>query len=162
MKTNSPNKGNPCRKENIILGKLKTKTINIIARTNKYLKRSTQKISPKNLIIGFMIMASRHRNTYSDWATEIGILENKTISKQSLCERMNGDTENFVKAVVEKQLTDKIHLKETKNIRKELTQFNNVMIDDSTMIHLPDELSEYYPGNVSRGKKKSQAKIHAM
>jgi hypothetical protein len=158
MKTNSLSKDNSSRKENIILGKLKTKTINNIARVNKYLKRNTCKISPKNIIIGFMIMVSRHRNTYSDWATEIGFLENCTITKQSLFERMNDETENFVKAVVERQLAEKVQQREIKKMERELRFFNNVMIDDSTMIHL----SEYYPGNVSRGKKKSQAKIHAM
>jgi len=162
MKTNSSSKGNPSHKENIILGKLKTKAINKLARANKYLKRNTGKISPKNLIIGFMIMVSRHRNTYCDWATEIGILENTTISKQSLYERMNLDTENFIKAVVEKQLCEKVQPLGNAKIKGTTKLFKNVMIDDSTMIHLPDELAEYYPGNVSRGKKKSQAKIHAL
>lgn len=36
------------------------------------------------------------------------------------------------------------------------------MIEDSTTIHLPDSLAEVFPGNVSRGKKKSLAKIHAL
>lgn len=162
MKTNSLNRVNPFGKGNIILEKLTTKTINKIARVNKYIKRNTCKISPKNLIIGFMIMVSRHRNTYTDWVTEIGILENTTITKQSLCERMQPETENFIKAVVEKQLSEKMQPVETKKIKGALKHFKNVMIDDSTTIHLPDELAEYYPGNVSRGKKKSQAKIHAM
>jgi hypothetical protein len=43
-----------------------------------------------------------------------------------------------------------------------LKYFNNVMIDDSTTLHLPDELAKEFPGNVSRGIKKAQAKIHAM
>ena len=162
MKTNSFNRVKPCNKGNIILEKLTTKTINKIARVNKYLKRNTGKISPKNLIIGFMIMVSRHRNTYSDWVTEIGILENTTITKQSLCERMQPETENFIKAVVEKQLSEKVQVQEIKKVKGALKHFKNVMIDDSTTIHLPDELAEYYPGNVSRGEKKSIAKIHAM
>lgn len=162
MKTNSFNRVKPNCKGNIILEKLATKSINKIARVNKYLKRNRGKISPKNLIIGFMIMVSRHRNTYTDWVTEIGVLENTTITKQSLCERMQPETENFLKAVLEKQLSTKAQPVEMKNIRGVLKHFKNVMIDDSTTIHLPDELAEYYPGNVSRGRQKSQAKIHAM
>ena len=162
MKTNSLNRVKPYNKGNIILDKLTTKTINKIARVHKYLKRNTGKISPRNLIIGFMIMVSRHRNTYTDWVTEIGILENTTITKQSLCERMQPETESFIKAVVEKQLSEKIQFFEKKKIHGILRHFNKVMIDDSTTLHLPDELAEYYPGNVSRGVKKSQAKIHAM
>lgn len=37
-----------------------------------------------------------------------------------------------------------------------------MLIDDSTTLHLPDELAEIFPGNVSRGEKKALAKIHAL
>ena len=45
-------------------------------------------------------MVSKQRNTYSDWATEIGLLEGKTFSKQALNERMRPETEQFVKGSV--------------------------------------------------------------
>ena len=102
MKTNSSSRNKSQNKESIISRTLATKTINKIAQTCKFIKRSRGKISPKNLIIGFMIMVSKQRNTYSDWATEIGLLENKTISKQSLNERMQSPTESFIKAVDER------------------------------------------------------------
>lgn len=97
MKTNSLNRNKSYDKENVILSKLKTKTINKIARFSGFIQRSTGKISPKNLLIGFMIMISKQRNTYCDWATEIGLLEKKTISKQALNERMKPETKQFVK-----------------------------------------------------------------
>lgn len=162
MKTNSFSRKFSGNKENIILGTLSTKIINKIARSCEYIKRSSGKILPKDLILGFMIMASKRRNTYSDWATEIGLLENKTITKQSLHERMNAQTECFIRKVLEQQLSEKMqHVQKTK-IKGVLKKFNNVMIDDSTTLHLPDELATEFPGNVSRGEKKSQAKIHAM
>lgn len=109
-----------------------------------------------------MIMVSKQRNTYSDWVTEIGLLENETITKQSLYERMNPQTECFIRKLVEQQLCEKLQSSQTKKIKGVLKIFNNVMIDDSTTLHLPDELATAFPGNVSRGEKKSQAKIHAM
>lgn len=107
-------------------------------------------------------MVSKQRNTYSDLAVEIGLLENKTITKQSINGRMNCQTESFIKKVVEQQLSEKIKQVSTKKMKGVLKHFNNVMIDDSTILHLPDELATTFPGNVSKGKKKSQAKIHAM
>lgn len=109
-----------------------------------------------------MLMASKQRNTYSDWATEIGLLENKTITKQSLCERMNPQTECFIRKVVEQQLLKKMQPCPTKNTKGILKHFNNILIDDSTTLPLPDELVKEFPGNVVAGKRRSQAKIHAM
>lgn len=162
MKTNSFSRNKSQSKESIISTTLATKTINRIARSCEYIKRKGGKISPRNLIIGFMTMVSKHRNTYSDWATEIGLLENKTISKQSLNERMQSPTESFIKAVVEKAMSEKMEQMQTKKIKGVLKHFKQVKIDDSTTLHLPDELAEAFPGNVSRGEKKAQAKIHAM
>jgi hypothetical protein len=162
MKTNSSNRKNILLKESIILGKLKTKTINKLAKLSGFIKRQGGKISPTSLIIGFLKMVSKQRNTYADWATEIGLLEMQTITKQSMNERMNEQTEVFIKQVVKQQLSDKLKSVKQKNITGLLKNFNNIFIDDSTTLHLPDELCDVYPGNVSRGKKKSLAKIHAL
>lgn len=162
MKTNSFSRKSFLYKESILLGKLTTKTINKIARGCKYIKRNSGKISPRNLILGFMIIISKQRNTYQDWATEIGLLENKTITKQSLHERMNSQTEYLIKKVMEQQLGEKIQYLQTQKTKGVLKNFKNVMIDDSTILLLPDELAIEFPGNVSKGEQKSQVKIHAM
>ena len=153
---------NPSAKQSIILAKLTTKSINRVARMCGYLKRQGGKISPKNLVLGFMIMVSNQRNTYLDWATEIGLLENKTIAKQSLYERMSPETECFINTILEEQLSEKIKPVQTKKIKGVLKNFKDVFIDDSTTLHLPDALAKIFPGNVSGGKKKALAKIHAL
>ncbi len=162
MKTNSFSGKVSENKGNIILTNLSTKSINKLARSCEYIKRRKGKISPKSLILGFMLMVSKQRNTYSDWVAEIGLLENTTITKQSLNERMVLETEYFIKSVVEQQLSKKMQPVLSKKIKGVLSHFNTVKIEDSTTLHLPDELKEAFPGNVSRGKEKAQAKIHAL
>ena len=162
MKTNSFSRKESHYKENIISSQLTTKHINKIARLCGYIQRSTGKISPKSLILGFMQMASKQRNTYTDWATEIGLLEGRTFSKQALNERMRPQTELFVKSVVEKIISKQIPQVQTRKNKGTLKHFKSVKIDDSTIISLPDALAEEYPGNVSCGVKKAQAKIHAL
>ena len=162
MKTNNFSADrNRQSKRNVIFADLPTKTMNRIARQCGFLKRMSGKISPGNLVIGFMLMASRGRNTYSDWAMEIGLLEKKTVTKQSVCERMNPQTECFIKQMVEHQLLKKISCS-TKKVNGILKHFGNVLIDDSTALSLPDELVKEFPGNVVAGKRRSQAKIHAL
>lgn len=149
-------------KENIISSKLMSKSINKIARACGYVKRSSGKIAPKDLILGFMIMVSKQRNTYSDWAAEIGLLEGVTLTRQALNERMRPQTELFVKRVVERIISKQTPPLQTPKIKGALKHFKNVKIDDSTTIGLPDALAKEFPGNVSRGVKKALAKIHAM
>jgi hypothetical protein len=109
-----------------------------------------------------MIMVSKKRNTYSDWAVEVGLLGSTTITKQSMEERMTPKTESFLKTVVEKMVSQKMQTLKLQKMKGVLKHFKHVQIDDSTTLHLSDELKDVFPGNVSRGEKKAQAKIHAM
>ena len=162
MKTNSLNGIKSCRKSNLILRNLNTTIINVAARATGFLIRKGGKISPKNLIIGFMIMASKHRNTYSCWAYEIGILANKTITKQAVEDRMNHKTEKFLLRALEDHLKSKMIASISTKTKGLLKHFKNVKIDDSTVLGLPEMLVKQFPGSVSRGVRKAQAKIHAM
>jgi Transposase DDE domain len=162
MKSNSVSRNNSHHKEKIILGTLKTKTINKIAHMCGFIKRKGGKISPSSLIIGFLHMVSKKRNTYSDWAIQIGLLEGKTITKQSMHERMNESTENVIKKVVEQQLSEKLKPIKSKKLKGLLSKFRNVYVDDSTTLHLPDALVESFPGNISKGERRALAKIHAL
>jgi len=162
MKTNSSNGKNSQCKVNIILGQLTNRTLNKIARTKGYIQRKSFSICPKSFIVGFMLMVSKQRNTYTDWATEIGLLEGRSFSKQALNERMRPQTEKFVKQVVEETISKQVCLKPIQKSNGMLRHFGNVMIDDSTTLSLPDVLAGTFPGNVSKGVQKAQAKIHAM
>lgn len=162
MKANSSSRKESYSKENAISSNLTTKSINKIAVKCGYIQRSTSRISPKSLIIGFMKMVSKKRNTYADWATEIGLLEGRTFSKQALNERMQPQTEALIKEVVEKVISKKLCHPPKDKIKGVLRHFKSVKIDDSTTISLPDELADVYPGNISGGVQKSLAKIHAM
>jgi hypothetical protein len=75
---------------------------------------------------------------------------------------MTVETENFVKSYVKETIELKMHQNVPNKSKGVLGHFKNVMIDDSTTIHLPDTLVNDYPGNVSMGEKKAVAKIHAM
>jgi hypothetical protein len=162
MKTNSFNGKISHHKGKTIFRQLTTRNINKIARSTGYIQRKSFAISPKNFIIGFMLMVSKQRNTYSDWSTEIGLIEDRTISKQALHERMIPETVMFVKNVVKELISRQVSMKPGHKLKGALSHFGSIMIDDSTTISLPDALAGEFPGNVTNGVKKAQAKIHAM
>jgi len=158
MKTKSPKWNKFQNKENIFLDKFQTKVINKIAEITKYKKRKTGKIKAKDLIIGFMIMVSKKQNTYESWSQEVSLLSKSIISKQAIEERMQPETTDMIKMVLEKELEKNI-----KSYSENYTfKFNSIKLEDSTTLNLPKELSTIFPGNVSKGKNKSQCKIDAL
>lgn len=163
MKTNSFSRKNSQDKENIIWENLPSKTINKIARKCGYLQRRGGKISAQSLIIGFFLMISRQRNTYTSWASTVGLLEKKIISKQALNARMNMSTEQLIKEILEEKIKKKMYRVKTNKRSGLFKKFRNILIDDSTILLLPEVFIEQYPGCISRsGKKQAMAKIHAQ
>jgi IS4 transposase len=124
-----------------------------------YKKRSSGKISARNLVLGFMIMVSKKKNTYESWSQEISLLSGSIVSRQAVEERMRPETTTLLKLTLKEML--KVRLK-TKSLQQASKKFKHIKLEDSTVINLPEELSLTFPGNVSNGKKKSQAKIHAL
>ena len=162
MKTNSLKGKNSHSKGNVFFEKLTTKTINKIAKLSGYFKKKGGKIDARSLIIGFMMMISKKMNTYEAWASEVSVLTGESLTRQAIEERMNPATSHMLKMVLEEKLSGSIKQIKPKENRKVLSKFRSIKIEDSTTLHLPDEMSKKFPGNVSRGKKKSQAKIHAL
>jgi hypothetical protein len=162
MKTNSLNGIKSCCKNNIILKHLDIEMINRCAVNSGFLKRVSEKITPVNLILGFMIMASKHRNSYAALGCEIGFLANKTISKQAVEDRMTPETEEFSRTTLEEHLCGKLGSNITRKTRGVMNLFTNVKVDDTTVLPLADTFVNQFPGSVSRGIRKAQAKIHAL
>lgn len=159
MKTNN-SLGNKSRnKENIIFGKRDKQLINKIAKLTGFIGRKDGKIKPYSLIIGFMIMTSKRLKSFESWASEIAVINGISLSKQAVEERMNDKTTNMLKLIFEEKIASVLKPSDSYGTAG---KFNAVLIDDSTTVNLPAELATYFPGNVSRGEEKSQAKIHAL
>lgn len=162
MKTNSLNRKKSHNKSNIISEYLTIKGINKISKLSGYKKRNSGKINARNLIIGFMMMISKKMNSYESWASEVSVLTGKSLTRQAIENRMNQETSSMIKILLTEKLTDSINQTKQKENEKILSKFSRIMLEDSTTLNLPDNLSKEFKGNVCRGKKKSQAKIHAL
>ena len=162
MKTNSFSRKKSHHKGKTFFGKEDKKSINKLARFTGFIERSKGKISAYNLILGFMHMVSKGLKTYESLASEIAVLSGKSLSKQAVEERMNPKTENMLRLFFEEKLSSILQDSTVGKTTRLKGKFKSIKIDDSTIINLPAELSGFFPGNVSRGEKKSQVKIHAL
>jgi len=161
MKTNNSKRNKfPCQITDFFSSR-DSKLINKIARRCGFQKRKFRKIKPLFLIIGFLRMSVKNLSSYEDLAGEISILSGQTVSRQAIQDRMTANTTTMAKLFLEekmKELADASVLFKVKTIGK----FPCIKTEDSTMIALEDNFHEVFPGNTSRGLKKSQAKFHTM
>lgn len=133
-----------------------------LIKESGYQKRNRGKIKALSLVLGFNLMISKNTNTYEAWAIEISKLSNQIVSRQAVEERMNEETVALTKNLLNKILVEKVKDGVKKKDILLSSKFKNIYIEDSTVLNLPEELSNEFPGNVSLGKKKSQAKVHAL
>lgn len=104
----------------------------------------------------------KNLKSYEDWSSEIGIMSGKSLSKQAVEDRMNAATSKMIRLVFEDKLNSILSSSGNNKVAQIRGKFNEIKIDDSTVLSLPEELKTFFPGNVSLGRKKAQIKIHAL
>ena len=100
------------------------------------------------------------KNSFPLWAEEAGFMSHTTLSKQGVWKRINSCFAGFVLLVLN-EVFEK-HIKQTsKKIKTDgvLKNYGQILIQDSTILMLPDCLNKIFPGNYSKGKIKSLLKI---
>lgn len=133
------------------------------AKASGFKKRKEKKITGKVMLIAFIYMAMKGKNTVQQWAEQIGLITGETVSRQGLWKRITEVFVDFLVRILMEAIDEKIErsskqLKRTKLLKK----YKRVLLQDSTVIALPSWLSIFYPGNVTNGKKKSQLKIQVV
>ena len=143
MKANSKNqvKG----QISFIEQKLNKIGIEKLSKDCEFAKRKAKKISAKDFLLGFFLMAkSRENQSYRNWAIKIGWVTKDGVSKQALWKKMRQTQIIFLKKVLSSVI------KQTLNNNTDypkLKIFKNIIVEDSTAIELNDKLHKDYPGN---------------
>ena len=144
---------------NTRIGTLTKKKITLLAKGCGFEKRKGSKVKAVTLILSFISMLSQDKNSYWDWSVHISQLIGKSISKQALFKRMNINWLETVKCILKETIKTPINRHVKTSLYK---NYNNVYLQDSTTLSLPEALKTKYKGNFSNGKSKSLAKINVV
>ena len=155
MKTNSKKLKED---KSIIEEKLKRISLSKLSKESGFCKRKPKKIEPKKLLLAFLLtIVGSKKNTYSSWASKLGLLINDTVSKQAICKRITESLVKFLQSVLKAIMEESLNVKIQEKSCEQLKQFKRILLEDSTTIKLNDKMSKEYPGN-----KNQMAKEHAI
>lgn len=149
---------------NPVFKKLYSLELDKIATTTGFSQRQ-RKVSPKDFLVTFFVITLQGSYSLSNWAIQLGIAIGKTVSKQGVWKRLSFKHAQFLEAVLKKAICSDIEDFASSSMISKISLFKNfkrVLIQDSTLVHLPDYLSEVFKGNTSKGKRKALAKIQAV
>jgi hypothetical protein len=136
---------------------------NLLAKQSGFEQRKPKKASAKLLFITALCSFARGSSTFQSWAEEIAFQTGKKVSKQGIWKRVNVMFSDFVYKILNEVLKEQMyqaHLQTTK--KSMLKKYKRVLVQDSTIIHLPQWLNICYPGNYSRGEIKSLVRIQII
>ncbi len=146
MRANSENKTD--RGKSYIEQKLNRIRLEKLSKESEFSKRKAKKITAKNFLLGFILMAnSRENHSYQNWAIKIGWVIKDKVSKQAIWKKMRQPQITFLKKALITIMSDTVNTKVCSPKSEKLKMFKNVIVEDSTCIQLDDKLNEAYPGN---------------
>jgi hypothetical protein len=161
MRTNSKKTSRP---QSIIEEWFKKIPLKKLSKQSGFCKRKPRKIQAKKFIVALLLsLWSSKQNTYSSWASKLGQLIGDTVSKQAVAKRITEEfvifLESVLKALIKKSISgDKIE-KFSGNLKK----FKRILIEDSTTIHLKDDMNKEYPGSRNQmGREYATLKIQVV
>ncbi|MEI7664103.1 MAG: IS4 family transposase [Bacteroidota bacterium] len=116
-----------------------------IAVDSGFLIRRSRKISPDDLLALICLESQNGSPSYNDLVARFDTMCNVTISKQGFCKRINPACVRFFQAILAHLITTKITHQQTHAITA-CDKYQRVIIQDSTIIKLPQRLFTVFSG----------------
>jgi hypothetical protein len=146
-----------------IVDKLSGLPLEGLARESGFVKRTPKKLRPLVMITSFFMLIFQAKSSFSTWAQQVTALSGKLVSKQAIWKRMTAAYASFLLCLIKFILNRHTLSFESHSVVNSLKgKFRRLLIQDSTLIKLPQLLRVFFPGNYSYGEDKSLLKIQAI
>jgi hypothetical protein len=137
--------------------------IDRLAKESGFVKRAPRKIGPLNFLLGYFLSVLSGHPSLNSQAHHSGLVSNCKISKQAIHKRMNPAVVKFLELLLAASLAGQIKKSDRLFKPATLSQFNRVLVEDSTHIPLPSWLAAFYPGSENAtGHKNATLKIRSV
>lgn len=121
--------------------------------------REPKKIDPVSFVGGFFMMMSAGKNALSDWAQGISEFAGQPVSKQGVAQRLQFRQEGFAGQLLKRSLQAVAHQGGPVKKSSLFGSFEQVYLEDSTCVQLPDNLAGAFPGAFSHSGESAVAKL---
>lgn len=119
--------------------------------------RSPKKIEIDKFVNVILIETQKRSPSYNDIASNYQAAYNENPSKQAVNKKFTLKTVKLFEKLLEISISKKI-----KNIKPKLINFNRIIIQDSTIIRLPDRLYELFGGVSNQSAKLCNVRIQCV
>ncbi len=124
---------------------LSVEIIRRIAHETKFVERCWKKISPEDFVDYLCSESVKGTVSYNDLAAKIAVEEGHSASRQAYFERMDDDCILFFKRILEEVMKTKYDTEELTD-SESVKGYKRILIQDSTIVRLPQKLFEIYSG----------------
>jgi len=146
---------------NDLCPELSVEVIRRIAWETKFVERCCKKISPEDFVDYLCGESIKGTVSYNDLAAKIAVEEGHSASKQAYSDRMDDDCILFFKRILEEVI-------KTKHGSEELLPpgfvgaYKRILVQDSTIIRLPQKLFEIFSGVKNASVSVCNARIQGV
>jgi hypothetical protein len=140
---------------------LSVEVIRRIAYETKFVERYWKKISPEDFVDYLCSESVKGTVSYNDLAAKIAVEEGHSASRQAYFDRMDDDCILFFKRILEEVMKTKYDTVELAD-NESVNSYKRILIQDSTIVRLPQKLFEIYSGVKNAGAIACNARIQGV
>jgi len=126
------------------------------------MERTARNITPVGLVTAALLLIGQPDISLRVLAVLLGLLSSQTVSKQSVHERLDGQTSNFLKEVLGAALASCLQAVDG-SLKLAALPFARILVQDSSTIKLNQKLASVYPGGANQhGKTSGVLRLQAV